>query len=76
MDATNETAVNATSQKKSITKLRSLVKLSGNVTKEEREAIQIINRGLVPVNNTYYPIVDLNMIPGPYSEEKQLEMGW
>ena len=46
------------------------------MTKEEKEAIQIVNYGKVRVNNTYKPILDLSMIPGPYSSENELGMSW
>ena len=35
---------------------------------EEKEAIAIVNRGLVFLNNTDFPLVELRMIPGNETE--------
>jgi len=47
-------------------------------TQEEKkkEAIEIVNRGLVYVNETVSPILDLMMIPGPESDINLLTFTW
>lgn len=43
---------------------------------ETAEAVEIINRGLVTVNNTLLPILNLTMIAGIESDYTQLNMDW
>jgi hypothetical protein len=43
---------------------------------ESKEAIEIVNRGLISVNQTVSPILDLVMIPGPESDINLLSFSW
>ena len=42
----------------------------------QRQAIEIVNRGLIKENATMYPVVDLHMIAGIDSDERQLNFTW
>ena len=42
----------------------------------QRQAIEIVNRGLISENATMYPVVDLHMIAGIDSDERQLNFTW
>jgi hypothetical protein len=43
---------------------------------KQQQAIEIVNKGLISVNTTMYPIVDLHMIPGIDSDERHLNFTW
>jgi len=44
--------------------------------KEAFEALKIINQGKVWLNNTAFPVVDLQVIPGDHSDPELLEFKW
>ena len=47
-----------------------------NTSSELYQALEIVNRGLIHVNRTNVPVVDLVMIPGLESNLTQLEFTW
>jgi hypothetical protein len=38
-----------------------------NTSSELNQALEIVNRGLLRMNNTWVPVVNLEMVPGPES---------
>lgn len=42
----------------------------------ERQAKDIVNSGIVYVNNTYHPIVRLAVVPGEESDVNKLNFTW
>ena len=46
------------------------------LVEETQEALEIVNRGLVFVNNTFKPILNLTMLAGIESDHRQLNMTW
>lgn len=49
-----------------------------NISDSERvkEAIEIVNRGLVFINESLYPVVELEMKPGNFSDWRDLNFTW
>lgn len=50
--------------------------LASKLDQETKEAVEIVNRGLVLVNETLWPILNLTMKAGIESNQSQLEMAW
>ena len=51
-------------------------KAATNTSSELYQALEIVNRGLVHVNHTEVPVVDLIMVPGLESNLTELEFTW
>ena len=55
---------------------RMLNQAATNTSSELYQALEIVNKGLVHINRTNVPIVDLVMVPGLESNLTELEFTW
>ena len=49
---------------------------TSNSSSELIQSLEIMNRGLLKVNFTYVPVVNLEIIAGPDSDQSKLEFKW
>ena len=55
---------------------RRLTVKTSNTTTDLYQALEIVNRGILKINNTFLPVVDLSMVPGSETNVTNLEFTW
>ena len=49
---------------------------SNDTLSEQEQAVEIVNRGIVRLNNSEYPLIEIKMLPSPYEDTRQLNFSW